>query len=261
MPTRTASWSCPQPSVYSRRELPTLTPGDIIASKDIPIGIADQSLSTQIYEALRERIIEGELPPGSRIRERDLAEEFNVSRIPIREAMPRLESEGFISTLPRRGAVVTEMKLEDVKELFAVRSSLEVLAARLAAAACAAGASTTELFARLASAEGALETGDDRRIAAANSALHEEILRLSGNKLLISTMVPINGRVRRLFRLEAARDQRVLCAEHSRLVREIAEGNEERAASVASAHVEHSRAESIELFAAAHNGAAAPVNL
>ncbi len=252
------SWSSPPAPVYSSRTLRPLTPGRfIISANDVPIGIADQSLSTQIYEALRERIIEGELPPGSRIRERDLAEEFNVSRIPIREAMPRLESEGFISTLPRRGAVVTEMKLEDVKELFAVRASLEVLAARLAAAACAAGADTTVLFTRLASAEGALDTGDDRRIAAANSALHEEILRLSGNKLLISTMVPINGRVRRLFRLEAERDQRVLCAEHSRLVREIAEGNEERAASVASAHVEHSRAESIELFAAAHSSTAA----
>ena len=96
---------------------------------DIPLGLADQPLSAKIYEALRERIIEGALRPGERIRERELAEELNVSRIPIREAMPRLEAEGFIRTLPRRGAVVTEMTIGDVEELFVVRSSLEVLAA------------------------------------------------------------------------------------------------------------------------------------
>ena len=85
-------------------------------ANDVPLGLADQSLSVKIYEELRERIIEGTLAAGERIRERELAAEFNVSRIPIREAMPRLEAEGFIKTLPRRGAVVTEMTLNDVEE-------------------------------------------------------------------------------------------------------------------------------------------------
>lgn len=217
-------------------------------STDVPLGMADQSLSAKIYEELRERIIEGVIPAGERIRERELAEEFNVSRIPIREAMPRLESEGFIRTVPRRGAVVTEMTLGDVEELFAVRSSLEVLAARLAAQSCAGGASTEELFARLAAAERAIDDGDDRQIAAANSALHEEILSLSGNSLLIGLMGPINGRVRRLFRLEAERDQLVLCAEHQQMCRAIADGNIEYAGSLAYAHVEHSRSDSLRLM-------------
>lgn len=215
---------------------------------DVPLGLADQSLSVQIYEELRERIIEGALKAGERIRERELAAEFNVSRIPIREAMPRLEAEGFIKTLPRRGAVVTEMTLNDVEELFVVRSSLEVLAAKLAAQACATGASSDELFARLARAEAALDAGDDRDIAGANSALHEEILALSGNTLLIGLMGPINGRVRRLFRLEAERDQRVLCAEHREMCHAIADGNVEWAGALAYAHVEHSRVDSLRLM-------------
>ncbi|MDQ7878980.1 GntR family transcriptional regulator [Microbacterium sp. QXD-8] len=215
---------------------------------DVPLGLADQSLSVKIYEELRERIIEGTLAAGERIRERELAAEFNVSRIPIREAMPRLEAEGFIKTLPRRGAVVTEMTLNDVEELFVVRSSLEVLAAKLAAQACAGGASSDELFARLARAETALDAGDDRDIAGANSALHEEILDLSGNTLLIGLMGPINGRVRRLFRLEAERDQRVLCAEHRELCHAIADGNVEWAGALAYAHVEHSRVDSLRLM-------------
>jgi len=217
-------------------------------ANDVPLGLADQSLSVKIYEELRERIIEGALAAGERIRERELAAEFNVSRIPIREAMPRLEAEGFIKTLPRRGAVVTEMTLNDVEELFVVRSSLEVLAAKLAAQACATGASSDELFARLARAEGALDAGDDRDIAGANSALHEEILDLSGNTLLIGLMGPINGRVRRLFRLESERDQRVLCAEHRELCHAIADGNVEWAGALAYAHVEHSRVDSLRLM-------------
>lgn len=219
-----------------------------MTTTDIPLGAADQSLSVKIYEALRERIIEGVIAPGERIRERELAEEFGVSRVPIREAMPRLEAEGFVKTVPRRGAVVTEMTISDVEELFTVRSSLEVLAARLAAQACASGAASVELFGRLAAAEEALEEGDDRAIAAANSALHEEILQLSGNSLLITLMGPINGRVRRLFRLEAERDQQVLCAEHKEMCHAIADGNVEWAGALAYAHVEHSRADSLKLI-------------
>ena len=215
---------------------------------EIPLGLADQPLSAKIYEALRERIIEGALRPGERIRERELAEELNVSRIPIREAMPRLEAEGFIRTLPRRGAVVTEMTMGDVEELFVVRSSLEVLAAKLAAQACAAGAASDELTRRLHAAEAALDGADDAAIAAANSAFHEEILNLSSNSLLIGLMGPINGRVRRLFRLEAERDQRVLCAEHQELCRAIADGNVEWAGALAYAHVEHSRVDSLRLI-------------
>lgn len=217
-------------------------------SDDSRLGLVDQSLSAKIYERLRESIIEGVIPAGERIREREIAEEYGVSRIPIREAMPRLEAEGFVKILPRRGAVVTEMTLTDVEELFAVRSSLEVLCAKLAAESCAQGADTAELFGRLTVAERELEAGDDRGIATANSALHEEILRLSGNALLISLMGPINGRVRRLFRLEAERDQQVLCAEHRELCRSIAEGQVELAGSLAFAHVEHSRVDSLKLM-------------
>lgn len=217
-------------------------------STDVPLGVADLSLSAQIYETVRERIIEGILQAGTRIRERDLAEEFQVSRIPIREALPRLESEGFVKTIPRRGTVVTELTYRDVEELFAVRGSLEVLAAKLAAQASAAGASTDPLFEQLTTAEKALERGNDHDIAAANSTLHEEILALSGNRLLISLMGPVNGRVRRLFRLEAERDQQVLCTEHRGMCLAIAAGAVDLAGSLALAHVEHSRIESLKIM-------------
>jgi len=212
------------------------------------LGQADLSLATKIYLELRERIIQGSIKPGERIRERELAEELEVSRIPLREALPRLEAEGFIRTVPRRGAVVTELSLRDVEELFEVRASLEVLAARLAAEACAAGADGSELREALGRAEEALSSGDDAAIASVNSTLHEKILRLSGNSLLELLMLPVNGRVRRLFFLEAERDQQVLCAEHRDLCRAIVDGHVELAGSLAFAHVEHSKAESLTLM-------------
>ncbi|MGW2661780.1 GntR family transcriptional regulator [Nocardia tengchongensis] len=212
------------------------------------IGEVDRSLSAQVFTLLRDRIVEGVLEPGSRINERELAEELGVSRNPIREALPRLENEGFVVIVPRRGAVVTELTYRDVEELFAVRRSLEVLAATDAAAAVAGGRSPQRLLTAVEVAEHALAQREDAALAAANAALHEQIVQLSGNSLLISIMPPIAGRIRRLFRLEAERDQAVLCAEHRALCAAIAAGDQRLAADLAAAHVDHSRVESLALL-------------
>ena len=214
-----------------------------MAQESIETGRADRSLAAGVYEWLRERIIDGTLAPGERIREREVAEDLQVSRIPVREALPQLESEGYIVTLPRRGAVVTQMTVRDVTELFDVRSSLEVLGARLAAQACAEGGSAALLEATLEEAAIAVAAKDDAHIADVNARLHDEILALSGNRLLGKLMAPVSGHVRRLFHVAADRDQDVLHAEHVALVQAIAGGHAELAAALAFAHVEHSRNE------------------
>lgn len=204
-----------------------------------------------VYEWVRERIIDGRLPTGSRIRERDLAEEINVSRVPIREAFPRLEAEGYIRTLPRRGAVVAPMALSDVIELFDVRASLEVLAARLAAARCANGASGEALIRALAAAEGAISGDDTQVIAHATSDFHDAVVELAGNALLRDLMLPIRGRVKRLFNIANERDDGDLHREHRDLCDAIVRGQVERAAALALAHVEHSRADTVPIIARA----------
>ncbi|MBT2597665.1 GntR family transcriptional regulator [Arthrobacter sp. ISL-72] len=208
-----------------------------------------ESLSDGIYQWLRERIIDGTLTPGSRIRERELAEELQVSRIPIREALPQLESEGYIRSMPRRGAVVTQMTVRDVEELFDVRASLEVLAARLAAAECAKGAVTDGLDAALAKAEKAIAARDEVLIANVNSRIHEEILLVSNSTLLKGLMSPVEGRVRRLFHIVTDRDQVGLHREHFALCKAIAEGQVELAGALAFAHVEQSRHDSMPIVA------------
>ncbi|MBL3699594.1 GntR family transcriptional regulator [Leucobacter luti] len=213
-----------------------------------PGDAGQQTRGEAVYEWVRDRIIDGTLPTGSRIRERDLAEAINVSRVPIREAFPRLEAEGYIRTLPRRGAVVAPMALADVIELFDVRASLEVLAARLAAARCAAGASGDGLVRALAAAEGTITGDDSHAIARATSDFHDAVVDLAGNALLRDLMLPIRGRVKRLFNIANERDDVDLHREHRDLCDAIVRGQVERAAALALAHVEHSRADTVPII-------------
>lgn len=213
-----------------------------------PGTTASPSRGEIVYEWVRERIIDGRFPTGSRIRERDLAEEIQVSRIPIREAFPRLEAEGYIRTIPRRGAVVAPMGLPEVNEVFDVRASLEVLAARLAAQRCADGADGTVVTEALAQAERAVASGVVKDIAFATAQLHGSIVELAGSALLSDLMVPVQGRVARLFNLTHDRDALDLHREHYDLCDAILQGQVTRACALALAHVEHSRADTVPLF-------------
>ncbi|WP_220683508.1 GntR family transcriptional regulator, partial [Proteus mirabilis] len=87
----------------------------------------------RVFTYLKNAILEGEYQAGDRLIERELAEKLNISRTPIREALLRLESLGFVKTLPRKGVVVTKITYEDVLEVFTILTSLEVLAVKLAA--------------------------------------------------------------------------------------------------------------------------------
>ncbi len=91
------------------------------------------SIRERAYRYLKDLILEGEYQPGDRLIERELATKLNISRTPIREALFRLESQGFVKTVPRKGVIVSNITAEEVIEVFTILSSLEVLAAKLAA--------------------------------------------------------------------------------------------------------------------------------
>jgi DNA-binding GntR family transcriptional regulator len=195
---------------------------------------------------IRELIISGEFAPGSRLRERELSSALDVSRVPVREALQQLEAEGFIDTSPRRGATVKQITLRDVNELFDVRLSLEVLAARLAAQASARGESSERLQQMMDQAEDATLRHDHQQIPLINTALHAEIVSMGGNSLLESSMKPLLGRMQWLFTLTGHRDPQVQCAEHLSLCQAIYDGKPELAAALAFAHVELGRAPSLQ---------------
>jgi len=90
------------------------------------------TLREKILENIRDAIIAGSLKAGSRVSEPELAERYGISRTPIREAFRQLESEGYLSVIPRRGAVVREFNQKDVEEFYAIKSILEGYAARRA---------------------------------------------------------------------------------------------------------------------------------
>lgn len=90
------------------------------------------SIRERAYLHLKDLILEGELKAGDRLVERELAERLNISRTPIREALFRLESLGFVKTVPRKGVIVADISEKEIIEVFTILSSLEVLAAKLA---------------------------------------------------------------------------------------------------------------------------------
>ena len=90
------------------------------------------TLREKILENIRDAIVSGMLKAGSRVSEPELAERYGISRTPIREAFRQLESEGYLTVIPRRGAVVSEYSPKDVEEFYAIKSIMEGYAARRA---------------------------------------------------------------------------------------------------------------------------------
>jgi DNA-binding GntR family transcriptional regulator len=206
------------------------------------------SLPDQTYTTLCERIVNGELRPGQRIVERELAENLGVSRVPVREALRRLQAEGLVLVVPRQGALVSPFTPADVDDLFDVRESLEELAARRAAGRADPQA-LDRMRAVLADAHSAQRRGDAPEFARLNAAFHDEIVEASGNALLQAMMKPLVNRLRWLFRLTAERDESQQCAEHAELFTAISEGKVQRAGELARRHVAEGRAPSLQMAA------------
>lgn len=88
-------------------------------------GIPRQSLPSAVADKLREQIIRGEIPEGAQLRQDAIATQYQVSRIPVREALRQLDAEGLISIVPNRGAIVPALSPSDIQELFSIRALLE----------------------------------------------------------------------------------------------------------------------------------------
>lgn len=213
-----------------------------VESKPEIVGEEDsQMLSDFVYTAVRDAIIQGRYGAGERLRERDIAAELNVSRVPIRAALPRLEAAGFARILPRRTAVVTHITVRDVEELYDLRSVLEPLIAQTAARRVAAGISAAQLNAAWQAADEALGRGDFVALNTANAQLHHEIAVLANNTLLDRTLEPLTERSNRLNAVTISSDPTTRHGEHTALVSAIVDGHLELARASAYTHVELGR--------------------
>ncbi|MDR1799000.1 MAG: GntR family transcriptional regulator [Bifidobacteriaceae bacterium] len=200
------------------------------------------SLPDWVYGEIRQRIIKGVYPQGSRLVEQAVADELEVSRVPLREVFPRLELDGFIRTERNRGAVVETWTPKMVDDLFDVRLAVEVAAARIAADRAKAGASMATLWALQEADRNALAGNDPYGVAEASAQLHYEIGVLTGNALMESFLRAISGRVVWLFYLTSDLDQDEAWAEHDELLQVIQSGNAPLAEAVQYAHIAKSLA-------------------
>jgi DNA-binding GntR family transcriptional regulator len=199
------------------------------------------TLARQAYLALREGIILGRYREGERLAEQRLAEELAVSRVPLREAFPQLEMEGFVRTVPRRSAVVARWDAKAVNDLFDLRLCFEVGAARYAARQVGAGESPEPLDRALAYSREVVREGDPYKVAQASTAYHEAIVEVAGNQLMKNIMRLVTGRMVWLFYLTSQLAAEIALEEHDQLRNAIWSGNEPLAESIAYVHIEHDR--------------------
>lgn len=196
------------------------------------------SLVDVAQDYIRSRIADGDFPPGYRLKERDLSEETGISRIPIREAIRALATEGFVTIVPRRGAMVSALEPEMLDEIFEVREALEVQECILAARR-ASPSEVARLRAAVEAAEAAARAGDAHGVDSANASFHEILVEASHNHTLAGVLGPLKNRLNWILRQND--DVSLICREHRDILDAIAAGDPERAREVASQHVRSSK--------------------
>ena len=213
-------------------------------SKEIRTTINEYlPLRDVVFQTLRQSILHGELKPGERLMEIHLAERLGVSRTPIREAIRKLELEGLVVMIPRRGAVVASITEKDLKDVLEVRRTLEILAGEVACERI-----TPELLEELKKAGeefGRLkETKDVNSLAEADVRFHEIIYAATENARLITILNNLREQMYR-YRLEYLKDKGShgrLCQEHQEIYAAIKNGDKAAVGTAVCAHIDNQKA-------------------
>jgi DNA-binding GntR family transcriptional regulator len=198
-------------------------------------------LRQSVYDALLELVVEGRLRPGQHLVETELARQLGVSRQPVREALHRLEAEGWVDLRPNQGAFVHVPTDQEVDELLDVRELLEVETVRLAATAATPG-QLARLREICQQGQAAVQAGDTLRFVAVNSEFHAELAQVAGNAVLAELAEIVGRRVRWYYRLVAPLRGPESCAEHLDMVAALEVGDAPLASAIARQHTERTRA-------------------
>jgi DNA-binding GntR family transcriptional regulator len=160
--------------------------GKVVVNHQIkPIEDSKKTIAAIVQDRIRDAIMTGALPAGSRIDQARLAADLNVSLVPVREALKKLEAEGFVQIVPRRGAFVTQISVDDMEELYAARQLLEGEAAFHAAN----GLSNDDLVtleSLMVQMNQALHAQDYQRFSECNRRFHFVIYARAGNRYLVN---------------------------------------------------------------------------
>ncbi len=192
-----------------------------------------------VFETLREAIISGQLKPGERLMEIQLADELGVSRTPVREAIRKLELEGFVVMIPRKGAYVADISLKDIADVFELRRALEALAAELAAER-ATEEEIEQMERCLFELAKVIEQKDVAKIVEIDTKFHENLYVASRNQRLGGILSLLSELIQRYRTRTLSNEARMKVAleEHRGLVEALAARDPESARRLAQEHIE-----------------------
>ncbi len=191
-----------------------------------------------VFNTLRQAILRGEMEPGERLMEIQLAQKLGVSRTPIREAIRKLELEGLVIMIPRKGAEVAHITEKDMRDVLEVRATLEKLAVTLACKNVT-DAKIAELKAANKVFESSIVSKDVVNIVDADVHFHDVIYSMTDNARLIQIINNLREQMYR-YRLEYVKDARthsILISEHNDIINQVRDRNVEAAKKVIYQHI------------------------
>ena len=195
------------------------------------------TIAIQIYKALAEQIINGEFGPGDKLEEQALAERFNASRTPVREALRELAARGLVNLVPRRGGVVASIGVDELADMLEAEAELEALCARMAAQRMSM-LEKKQLEALHMDATSVAESGDEAGYLAANKLFHDLICAGTHNTTLAQTVRHLRDRLAPFRQTQSGVERRfeVSHGEHQAIVSAILAGDADAAGAAMLGH-------------------------
>lgn len=213
----------------------------VLEPLDVVDELAIRSLPEVAYDRIRQAILSGRYEGGQALRQEDLAQQMGISRLPIREALGRLEVEGLVVQRPRRGYVVASLDSDEIEDIFDIRAMLEERAGYLATLR-RTQQDVADVEALAAEVDKVVINGaaDVDLFAERNHAFHERLFESSGRKQLCRTMIVLRNTVERYVRVSArvAVNLDRTKSEHHAILEAFRRGDAEAVAKLSRLHVE-----------------------
>lgn len=207
----------------------------MLPEKDILL--INQTIPDIVTNQLRQAIINGDLKPGQKLIQDEIAAQYNISRMPVREALRRLEAEGYVVNYPHRGVTVTELTPDEIEEIFLIRILLEGLASRLAAKKM-----SDDVLNQLQDMLHEMEVNQDKpdRYHSLNAAFHDLVFRTASRNRLHDMAMNLRNVVESHLQIYLQAEGRIQRAQegHRALLKALSSRDPDKAEEVARYHLQ-----------------------
>jgi DNA-binding GntR family transcriptional regulator len=216
--------------------------GSLMIDKNMKLEVNEyKPLREVVFDVVRKSILEGRFSPGERLMETQLAEDLGVSRTPVREAIRKLELEGLVVMVPRRGAYVASLSVRDISETFEIRAALEGLAASLAVEKI----TPEELEAMEVNVHKMSQCIDKKevgKIAEIDEEFHDILIKAGRNERLSQMISSLREQIKRFREASLTNPQRqsLVLGEHRQILEAIADRDQRRAQVLVEEHISNS---------------------